>query len=211
MARKTFISYKYSEATHLRDRIIYSLGNDATFYRGERATSPDLTDFTTNSIKENLKRKIYDTSVVILIISPNMNQSKWISWELEYALKDQKRNDRCSHSNGIVGVVANDNYGSSRWFTGWNSSKDFYSQNVYLPDIVVKNRINKVATRFDARYHLADQNWINKNSYISIVSENTFLRNSKQYIEDAYQKSQHLDEYFITRISTKDRMRRRIF
>lgn len=79
MARKTFISYKYSEAREIRDRIISSLGDDATYYRGERATSPDLTDFTTSTIKNNLKSKIYDTSVLILVISPHMNQSKWIS------------------------------------------------------------------------------------------------------------------------------------
>ena len=59
MARKTFISYKYSEAREIRDRIISSLGDDATYYRGERATSPDLTDFTTSTIKNNLKNKIY--------------------------------------------------------------------------------------------------------------------------------------------------------
>lgn len=106
MARKTFISYKYSESVNLRDRIINALGDDATYYRGECSTSPDLTDFTTDTIKNKLKNMIYDTSVTILIISPNMKQSNWISWELEYALKDQKRNDRYSYSNGIIGVVA---------------------------------------------------------------------------------------------------------
>lgn len=33
MAHKTFISYKYSDAKGLRDRIIESLGSDATYYR----------------------------------------------------------------------------------------------------------------------------------------------------------------------------------
>lgn len=42
MAHKTFISYKYSEARGLRDRIIASLGDDATYYRGETSDSPDL-------------------------------------------------------------------------------------------------------------------------------------------------------------------------
>lgn len=35
MARKTFISYKYSEAQDLRDTIIDSLGSDAMYYKGE--------------------------------------------------------------------------------------------------------------------------------------------------------------------------------
>ena len=211
MARKTFISYKYSESVDLRDRMIRALGDDATYYRGERSTSPDLTDFTTDTIKNRLKSMIHDTSVTILVISPNMIQSKWISWELEYALKDQKRGDRYSHSNGIIGVVANDNWGSSEWFTGWNWSKDFYSQSLYLPDIVVQNRLNKKATYREARYHLVDHDWINKNSYIPIVTENTFMGNLNWYIEKAYTSSQHLDEYDISKISKQKRLQRRIF
>ena len=34
MARKTFISYKYSEAQILRNKIITKLGDDAKYYRG---------------------------------------------------------------------------------------------------------------------------------------------------------------------------------
>ena len=211
MARKTFISYKYSEAANVRDRIIKSLGDDATYYRGERASSPNLTNFTTYTIKNKLKDKIYGTSVTILVISPRMNQSNWISWELEYALKDQKRGDICSHSNGIIGVVANDSWRSSEWFTGWNWTKDFDSQNLYLPDIVVQNRLNKKATYPEARYHLTDHDWINKNSYVPIVTENAFIRNPNIYIEDAYERSQHLNEYYMTKISDQDRMRRSMF
>lgn len=44
MARETFISYKYSEAQNLRDSIIEALGDDATYYQGETAASPDISD-----------------------------------------------------------------------------------------------------------------------------------------------------------------------
>ena len=44
MAHKTFISYKYSEAQDLRDRIIDAMGDDAQYYKGETSDSPDLTD-----------------------------------------------------------------------------------------------------------------------------------------------------------------------
>lgn len=53
MAHKTFISYKYSEAKDLRDRIIEELGDDAKYYRGETAESPDLTGTTIDSIKNH--------------------------------------------------------------------------------------------------------------------------------------------------------------
>ena len=105
MARKTFISYKYSEAQNLRDSILEALGDDAQFYQGETSDSPDMTDQSTDYIRNELKDMIYSTSVTIVIISPNMTQSKWIDWEIEYSLKQIKRGDTTSSTNGVVGVV----------------------------------------------------------------------------------------------------------
>lgn len=105
MAHKTFISYKYSEAQDLRDRIIKALGDDASYYQGETSDSPDLTDTSTENIKKNLKDMMYDTSVTIVIISPHIKESKWIDWEIEYCLKNITRKNRTSHTNGVVGVI----------------------------------------------------------------------------------------------------------
>lgn len=105
MARKTFISYKYSEARDLRDRIIQALGDDATFYQGETSDSPDLTDTTTENIKRHLSDMMYNTSVTIVILSPEMKKSKWIPWEIEYSLKKTSRKGRTSHTNGVIGVI----------------------------------------------------------------------------------------------------------
>ncbi len=91
MAHKTFISYKYSEAQDLRDRLIKALGDDASYYQGETSDSPDLTDTSTENIKKNLKDMMYDTSVTIVIISPHIKESKWIDWEIEYCLKNITR------------------------------------------------------------------------------------------------------------------------
>lgn len=46
MARKTFISYKYSEARNTRDRIIKALGSDSKYYQGETSESPYMGEFT---------------------------------------------------------------------------------------------------------------------------------------------------------------------
>lgn len=56
MAHKTFISYKYSEARDLRDKILKALGKDAVYYQGETSDSPDLTDLKSETIKN-----IYET------------------------------------------------------------------------------------------------------------------------------------------------------
>lgn len=39
MAHETFISYKYSEAQDLRDKIVKALGDDAVYYKGNIGVS----------------------------------------------------------------------------------------------------------------------------------------------------------------------------
>jgi hypothetical protein len=86
--------------------------DDATFYQGETSDTPNLTDTSTENIKENLKDIMYSTSVTIVIISPNLINSNWIDWEISYTLKEMKRGDKTSRSNGLVGVLKkiNGNY-----------------------------------------------------------------------------------------------------
>ena len=123
MAKKTFVSYKYSEAQDVRDEILDALGEDATYYRGETSDSPDLTDTSTENIKRNLADMIHGTSVTIVVISPNLKQSKWIDWEIEYSLKEITRADNTSKTNGIVGVIMKHN-GDYTWIVGQNSNDD---------------------------------------------------------------------------------------
>lgn len=145
MAHKTFISYKYSESQDLRDRIIDALGDDATYYNGETSDSPDLTDTSTENIKRHLSDMMYDTSVTILIVSPNMKESEWIPWEIEYSLKSISRKNRTSHTNGVVGVIKKVD-GGYGWFitSGVNCHGNptiFYDCSL-LPNIVSENMFN---------------------------------------------------------------------
>lgn len=192
MAHKTFISYKYSEAQDLRDSIIEALGEDATYYKGETSESPDLTDTSTENIKTNLKDMMYDTSVTIVIISPNMKKSKWIDWEIEYCLKNITRKDRTSHTNGVVGVIMKYN-GGYEWFKTTSTKDDGCSSSYYdaskVYDIINNNRFNQ-----DPPEYCCD---ICKTvdplagSYISYIEEETFLGDPQKYIDNAYTKSEN--------------------
>lgn len=192
MAHKTFISYKYSEATELRDRIIDALGDDATYYKGETSASPDLTDTSTENIKKNLKDMMYDTSVTIVIISPNMKKSKWIDWEIEYCLKNITRKDRTSHTNGVVGVIMKHN-GSYGWFKSSNKNEDGCSSVSYdetkVYDIINNNRFNQNPKV----YSCSKCKTVNAltGSYIAYVEEEDFLANPSKYIDNAYDKSEN--------------------
>lgn len=192
MAHKTFISYKYSEARGLRDRIIAAMGDDATYYKGETSDSPDLTDTTTENIKKNLRNMMFDTSVTIVILSPNIKLSKWIDWEIEYCLKDITRKDRTSHTNGVVGVIMKVN-GNYDWFKYMTINADgcrVQNFNSYkLFDIINNNRFNQ-----DPKvYSCPNCHCINEmtGNYISFVEEDAFLANTAYYIDNAYDKSEN--------------------
>lgn len=191
MAHKTFISYKYSDVVegkgtnNLRDRIINKLGSDAQYYRGENGFTKDLSSYSANYIKQTLKDKLYDTSVTIVILSPNMNLSSWIEWELDYSLRRVTRGDRTSRPNGIVAVVQKQlvyGYGDGYdWLRGYDGGWRTY--NLFS---AIKNNLNN--KKYYAPSSLSD-------NYIDIVTEDAFLRNPSKYIDEAYYKCHNFDCY----------------
>lgn len=192
MAHKTFISYKYSEAQDLRDKIIKALGDDASYYKGETSDSPDLTDTTTDNIKKKLTDMMYDTSVTIVVLSPNMKKSKWINWEIEYCLKNISRKNRTSHTNGVVGVIMKVD-GDYSWFinNGFNchgTSTVSYNMNKIF-DIISDNHFNSNPEVWHCD-NCKTYDSMN-GSYISFVDEDSFLSNPQHYIENAYKKSEN--------------------
>ncbi|WP_270465282.1 TIR domain-containing protein [Fusobacterium polymorphum] len=191
MVHKTFISYKHSEAQKIRDDIIKALGKDAVYYRGETSNSPDLSDTSTENIKKALTDMMFDTSVTIVVISPNMTESNWIDWEIEYCLKNINRKDRISHINGVVGVIMKYN-GGYEWFKKKKRKDDgciisSYDENkVY--DIINKNRYNQNPKKYSCDVCKTVDSLTG--SYIAYVEEETFLSNPNKYINNAYDKSE---------------------
>ncbi|WP_342417579.1 TIR domain-containing protein [Paenibacillus sp. FSL R10-2782] len=200
MAYKTFISYKYSEAGELRNRIIESLGEDVKYYQGETSESPDFSDQTTDYIKDKLKDMIYSTSVTIVVISPNIKNSNWIDWEIEYSLKQIKRGDRKSGTNGVLGVVMKYS-GDYSWLRPRSTNHDGHTaiqtNNEYLYDIIVNNRFNQDPKEYTCE--VCGNIDTLKGSYISLVNEEDFFMNPNKYIDNAYEKSKKLQNYKISR------------
>ena len=192
MARKTFITYKYSDvvegnSNNLRDKIINKLGVDSRFYRGENGYSKDLTSYSADYIKAKLKDMIRDTSVTIVILSPNMKLSNWMNWEITYSLTEITRENRTSLTNGILCVVQKQPtyYGladSYSWMKNWRGEWDLTK----CFELIRLNQNNK---------KVYSSNLLSPN-YIDIITEDSFLRNPDKYIEEAYEKSRS-NAYYI--------------
>ena len=200
MAHKTFISYRYSEARALRDAILEALGDDATYYQGETADSPDLTDDATSTIKAKLADMMYNTSVTIVVLSPHIKSSNWIDWEIEYCLKEISRKGRTSKTNGLVGVVQRV-AGSCDWLVTTTRKDDNCRVRTIdkskLYSIINKNRFNLrnksyKCPRCKTYDSLTD-------SYMSIVEEEVFLQDPQRYIENAFNKAENSDGFDLTK------------
>ena len=165
MAHKTFISYKYSESRGLRDTIIGALGKDATYYKGENVDSKDMTDYKRETIRKNLTDMMFDTSVTIVILSPHMQESEWIGWEISYCLKK---------INGSYSWIKYSENGNTKYYLD------------KIQDIIADNHFNSnPPKKVDGAY-----DWLN-GSYIAFIEEDEFLRNPIKYIDNAYEKSEN--------------------
>jgi len=136
MGRKIFVSYKHSDRdvevlpgyglkTTARSYVDYIedilIGCSDHIYKGEHADE-DLTGYSENYIWEHLKDKLYDTSVTVVLISPNMKEPyvredyQWIPWEIKYSISRQHRGETTSQRNAVVAVVLPDRSGSYDYY-----------------------------------------------------------------------------------------------
>lgn len=175
MGKKIFISYKYwdndvasvprfsDEQPKVRDYVSWLeekfTNRTEHYYKGEK-DSQDLSEYSENYIWNELKDKIFDSSITILLISPNMKEprhwekSQWIPWEISYSLRKTSRSSRTSQRNAVLAVILPDHKGLYSYYN-----------DMRLFSILEKNI---------------------SNGYIPVVSWADFKYNCDKYIEQAY-------------------------
>lgn len=215
MGKKIFISYKYADdnvrslfsgkTSTVRDyvdKLENMFDKSDNIYKGEH-DGEDLSQLTDDTIWEKLKERIYDSSVTIVMISPQMKElgkserNQWIPWEVSYSLKEMTRNDRTSHSNAMLAVVLPDSYGNY----------DYYLQNLgcgvilhktdTLFDIIGRNKFN--AKNPDRIYCTKCGGWHYRGSYsyIKAVKWDNFITAPNFYIDEAVERYKNIQNYNI--------------
>ena len=173
MGRKVFVSYKFKDndvktmpnvtqptwpcdyVDYIKNKVL----SDDDIYKGENS-GEDISSWTEEAIWQHLKDKIYDSTITIVLISPNMKEpgkwqkSQWIPWEVSFSIRETKRNDRTSHRNAILAVILPDKKGSF----------DYYDKNTLFP--ILKSNID--------------------NDYIYVITWDDFLKYPHAYMDLAF-------------------------
>lgn len=164
MGRNIFVSYKYKDAKvaplfkniienketivrHYVDELQEIIGFNHTNL-GEK-DGESLKDFSEGYIESNLKKKIYRSSITIVMISKGMKdltkleKDQWIPWEISYSLRIVRREDTTSQMNAILGIVLPDENNSYDWYFTENTECNCTTHNINsLFDILSSNMFN---------------------------------------------------------------------
>lgn len=222
MGKKIFVSYKYGDTdvaklpdtyqTKVRDyvdKFEEEFDNSEDIYKGEE-DGEDLSELSDDTIWEKLKTRIYDSSITVIFISPNMKEAnksdrnQWIPWEVSYSLKEVSRknkngDDVTSHTNAMLAVLLPDSNNSYEYYLQTNNCcLDHCSthKTAILFDIIKNNMFNKKnGTKRVCRN--GSTVWTGESSYIEVVKWCNFINNYQYYIDLAVERSDNIDDYDI--------------
>ena len=216
MARKIFVSYKYADdsvepingETTARAYVdgLIELFEDDEIYKGEG--DEDLGDFKDETIETHLKDKIYDSSLTIVLISPEMKEDdekesdQWIPWEISYSLKSIKRKGITSHPNGLLAVTLPDSNSSYSYFIQDHPSCNSRTiKTDTLFQILKDNMFNIIdPNREDCGCNPPRRVYTGEPSYIKPVKWSDFIDDKDTYLDIAGEIRDKIDDYEMTKI-----------
>lgn len=217
MARKIFVSYKHGDTnvaalngySTARDYVeeLMDLFEDDEIYKGEG--DEDLSDFKDETIEHHLKERIYDSSITLVLISPNMKEGQkaesdqWIPWEISYSLKEISRNDRTSHTNAILAVVLPDLIGSYEYYLvddACNHCHFRWLKVDTLFQILRDNMLNRSSAETIDCPNQHGTVYQGESSYIKSVKWRDFVEDKEKYLTIAEEIRDNIADYDITKV-----------
>ncbi len=218
MGKKVFVSYKHKDnnvqyltgygdtARAYVDYLVENRLNDE-IYKGEG--DEDISQFKDETIKTRLKDKIHDSSITLVLISPNMKEpwvlesEQWIPWEISYSLKEITRSDRMSHTNGILAIVLPDTNGLYNYFI--DESCSFCKKRTLQTNSLFKilsdnmfNAKNKDSNKDSCNY-CNSSFYRGATSYIESVKWQDFISNKDHYLNNCVSVRDNRNAYNIVK------------
>lgn len=222
MGYKIFVSYKYADdnvynlesqenstVRNYVDEFESKLEESDDIYKGE-SDGDDLSKLSEEEIWKKLKDRIYDSSLTIVFISPNMklegkdDKDQWIPWEISYSLKEVSRKNKngdaiTSKTNAMIAVVLPDSSNSYSYYLEEKNcctSKCIMHHTYKLFDIIRKNKFN-YKNPDTSECDNKDTIWHGNCSYIKAVKWCDFISDVSKHIDEAYDRQDDISNYDI--------------
>ena len=202
MGRKIFISYKYKDTdvrqmyhiwysqnrnTRVRDYvdILQQVIGEQNINKGEK-DGEDMSVLEDATIQSVLGDKIYDSSITLVLISPNMKDpnlpetDQWIPWEISYSLREQSIEGKTSKTNAVMAIVLPDannsyNYYLQEHTCPWCNTRTLNTGRLFkVLSVNMFNRYNP--TYSTCQHHAANSRpQTGESSYIPSVKWDDFI------------------------------------
>lgn len=224
MGRKIFVSYKYADSnvralpnnlfivTKSRDyvnELQKVLDAHDEIYKGED-DGEDLSDFANSSIETRLRKRIFDSSITIVLVSEGMKdpfkleKDQWIPWEISYSLREKSQGSKTSRPNALLMVVLPNSQGSYEYYMKDNTCNYCNCRTLsthFLFDILRKNTFNnKNKTQADCNNHGSYPVYTGDHSYISSIKWDDFIKNPSAHLDNAIEKKDNIESFEITKL-----------
>lgn len=224
MGRKIFISYKYADSDVKKiagglwdtntvrnyvDEIEAKIDRSNHIFKAE-SEGEDLSYLSESTIWNQLKDRIRDSSITIVLISKNMKETfkseknQWIPREISYSLKEVSRINSngasvASKSNAMLAVVIPDRSNSYGYFI---AQKTCCTNGCRLLDTLSLFSIlrDNMFNLKDTTSYSCDTGEIRHSgdySYIPVVEWDKFIDDMSYYIEKSYVIQNKIDDYKI--------------
>ena len=202
MARRVFVSFRFSDGNRYKNEICDIFDSSTEVINCSE--DEDRSMMTEETIQKYLYNKLRDTSVTIVLLTPNaLNHHRnccgdiddWMYDEVRYSLENRENN----RTNGLVAVYtpeARDLFLSKsiHHCPVCNETKEVRSVATFN-NLVRLNMLNiKDAFKKNPCNNLYDDEW---DSYCSLVSWDEFKRDYAKFIDNAAQKREILERYEI--------------
>ena len=223
-SKKIFVSYKYKDydvlglpeytptedtnylytPRHYVDKIIEVVGAEH-IYKGEKSDD-DASHLSDTTIHSKLKDKLFDSSITIVLLSPNMidayepQEEQWIPNEISYSLRVQQRGEKTSWTNGLILVALPDSNGSydHAVIDRPCGVRSWQTQNFF--NIIKNNMFNrkdKNHSLCDTCYGYHHHGW--DHSYAHPVKWEDFIANHNTYIDRAVALKDAINDFEVVK------------
>lgn len=200
MATNVFVSFRFKDGVDFKNELVELFDSSTEVIN--RSEDKDRSEMSEDTIREYLYKKLKETSITIIILTPKAvnykkdvsgNYDDWLYDELRYSLEDRKDN----RTNGAIALYTDE------------SKEDLLSSSTHTCDVCKKesscisildfeNLVRKNMMNIKSQHKENDCEGLydgEKDSYISLVHFDDFKKDYSKYIEAAKDKRDRKDEF----------------